>query len=133
MTIAELKRRLLQSQGWVVLDVPVPQWAEKNTDEAKIAAVRAMLQPHITAAMGQGASVGAGAKLRNILVVKADNPRPVNTSLEEQFAPYVQVDDDQLDDDDATVLSQLKLVGCPLHTTNMADFKRVSGEKGEAD
>ena len=39
----------------------------------------------------------------------------------------------QSDDDDATVLSQLKLVGCPLHTTNMADFKRVSGEKGEAD
>ena len=51
----QLKRRLLQSQGWVVLDVPVPQWAEKSTDEAKIAAVRAMLQPHITAAMGQGA------------------------------------------------------------------------------
>ena len=45
-------------------------------------------------AMGQGASVGAGNKLRNILVVKAYNARPKDTSLEEQFAPYVQVDDD---------------------------------------
>merc|ERR1712159_283503 len=37
----------------------------------------------------------------------------------------------QSGDDDPTVLSELKLVGCPLHTTNMADFKRVAGEVGE--
>ena len=44
--------------------------------------------------MGVGASVGAGNKLRNIIVVKAYNARPKETSLEEQFAPYVRVDDD---------------------------------------
>ena len=34
-------------------------------------------------------------------------------------------------DEETSALSMLKLFGAPIFTTNLADFKRVSGEKGE--
>jgi len=37
------------------------------------------------------------------------------------------------DDEDSTALSGLKLWGAPIGQTNMAEFKRVAGEKGEGE
>lgn len=37
------------------------------------------------------------------------------------------------DDGDETALSSLQLWGCQVATTNMGEFKRVAGEKGEGE
>ena len=36
-------------------------------------------------------------------------------------------------DEDSTAISSIKLMGTTVHTTNMKDFKRVSGEAGERE
>ena len=35
------------------------------------------------------------------------------------------------EDTETTVISQLKIIGCPISTTNMSDFKRIAGKKDE--
>jgi hypothetical protein len=39
---------------------------------------------------------------------------------------------DNLSGSETTEIESLNFYGAPLSTTNMSDFKRVAGEKGEA-
>lgn len=38
---------------------------------------------------------------------------------------------DNQGEEETTVITHIGLFGCPLDTTNMSEFKRVAGEKGE--
>ena len=40
---------------------------------------------------------------------------------------------DNQDGEDTTILNTLQFLGEPRDTTNMSDFKRVAGTKGEVD